>query len=109
MPPKSKVNKVVATVVKKRGRMAKRKSIPPNPPADSESVLGDEEEQSMREMMKNMGAMLHTLNARMGMIEKAASSHIVYMAVPDVCAHTDDRPGHCPAHTNCSHDAHPAP
>ena len=86
MLPKSKVNKAAASVVKKRGRKAKRKSLPPNPPADAEEVSGEVEEQSMKELMKDMGAMLHSLNARMGMMEHAAASHAMYTAPPDGCS-----------------------
>ena len=81
-------------------RRGEGQSIPPIPPANSESYPGNEDEQSMREMMKNVDAMLHTLNASMATMENAASSHIVYTAPPDDCTmQTIDQVGALPALT----------
>ena len=67
MPPESKV--------KKRGRTVKRQSTSPKPTADYEV-----EEQSMKDLMKNMGTMHNSLNTRMGMMASTAVSHAMYMA-----------------------------
>ena len=69
MTPTSKGNKAMAPVAKKRGRAVKWQSTPP-PPTHS---------QCMKDLMKSMGVMLHSLSTRMGTMESTAASHAGYM------------------------------
>ena len=86
MPPKAQNSTMSALVAKKRGRVSKRKSLPPSPPADVEEVSGEAEVQSMANWMKTISQMLCSLNNRVGMIEGAAASHAVYTAPPVSCS-----------------------
>ena len=49
-------------------------------------MSGEAEEQSMKDLMKNMGEMLRSLNARVGMIEGAAASHTINTVLPNGCS-----------------------